>query len=105
MTDKEILTQLVGLMEEMLEQDETQLQGAKILNHKIDLIWNFLPGIMALACLPDGFEKDASAQQLRLALEDPALQAAVKRNVARLESQHERRGALLAWLKEKIEGL
>ena len=102
MTDKEILTQFMVMMEEMLEQDEMQLQQAKILNEKIDLIWNFLPGVMALACLSDGADKEQSLRKLRLALEDSALQAKVNRNVARRESLHERREALLAQLRRLL---
>ncbi len=105
MTDKQIWTEIAELMQEMLERDELQLKHVKTLNKKIDLLWKLVPALSALTLLPESPEKLAAADRLRRAFEDPELQDEARRILAQHESQHERRAAFLAQMKERIEGL
>jgi hypothetical protein len=105
MTDKDIFELIIHQMEEEMRRDELLLSHIKYLHRIMGDQRECLGQALELVRLPAGPERDALSLRIENTLLRGDHPSETSRLLARHESLHERRGGLLARLRERIEGL
>jgi len=102
MSDREIYTELVELMQHALEREEANLREVKMIYTKLASQAAQLAALLNLVRLPESPARAAALGDLVRQVADSGDLSEAFRDLARHESWHERRAGALARLRSKF---